>query len=77
MLFRSHPEFRTHGVGKCEWDGAIWPFASAQTLTAMANFMNNYPQTVLSDSVYFRQMELYVNHSIIVVVPILVNIWMR
>jgi hypothetical protein len=57
---RRHPEFRTRGVGKCEWDGAIWPFASAQTLTAMANFMNNYPQTVLADSVYFRQMELYV-----------------
>ncbi|MBP1614474.1 MAG: hypBA2 [Bacteroidetes bacterium] len=57
---RRHPEFRTHGVGKCEWDGAIWPFASAQTLTAMANFMNNYPQTILSDSVYFHQMELYV-----------------
>lgn len=57
---RRHPEFRTHGVGKCEWDGAIWPFASAQTLTAMANFLNNYPQTVLTDSVYFRQMELYV-----------------
>lgn len=37
---RRHPEFRTRGVGKCEWDGAIWPFASAQTLTAMA-FMNN------------------------------------
>ena len=57
---RRHPEFRTRGVGKCEWDGAVWPFASAQTLTAMANFMNNYPQTVLTDSVYFRQMELYV-----------------
>ena len=57
---RRHPEFRTHGVGKCEWDGAIWPFASAQTLTAMANFMNNYPQTVLTDSVYFHQMERYV-----------------
>ncbi len=57
---RRHPEFRTHGVGKCEWDGAIWPFATAQTLTAMANFMNNYPQKILTDSVYFRQMELYV-----------------
>ncbi|NDV83290.1 glycosyl hydrolase family 65 protein [Bacteroides sp. 51] len=57
---RRHPEFRTRGVGKCEWDGAIWPFASSQTLTAMANFMNLYPQTVLTDSVYFRQMELYV-----------------
>jgi len=57
---RRHPEFRTHGVGKCEWDGAIWPFASAQTLTAMVNFMNNYPQSVLNDSVYFHQMERYV-----------------
>lgn len=57
---RRHPLFRTHGVGKCEWDGAIWPFATSQTLTAMANFMNNYPQDVVNDSVYFKQMELYV-----------------
>ncbi|MCD8260888.1 MAG: six-hairpin glycosidase [Bacteroides sp.] len=57
---RRHPEFRTHGVGKCEWDGVIWPFAASQTLTAMANFLNNYPQNTTSDSVYFRQMELYV-----------------
>ena len=39
---RRHPQFRTHGVGKCEWDGAIWPFATSQTLTAMANFANDY-----------------------------------
>jgi hypothetical protein len=57
---RRHPEFRTHGVGKCEWDGAIWPFASSQTLTALANFMNNYPQKVMTDSVYFHQLELLV-----------------
>ena len=37
---RRHPEFRSHGVGKCEWDGAIWPFATSQTLTALANFLN-------------------------------------
>lgn len=57
---RRHPEFRTHGVGKCEWDGAIWPFASAQTLTAMANYINNYPQSTVNDSIYFAQMEKYV-----------------
>lgn len=57
---RRHPQFRSHGVGRCEWDGAIWPFATSQTLTAMANFINDYPQDILSDSVYFRQMELYV-----------------
>ncbi len=57
---RRHPEFRSHGVGKCEWDGAIWPFATSQTLTAMANYLNTspYPYPRL-DSVFFRQMQLY------------------
>ncbi len=54
---RRHPEFRTRGVGKCEWDGAIWPFATSQVLTAMANFMNNYQQTATNDSIYFSQLE--------------------
>ena len=57
---RRHPDFRTHGTGRCEWDGAIWPFATSQTLTAMANYLNDYPSPVITDSVFFRQMELYV-----------------
>lgn len=57
---RRHPLFRSHGVGTCEWDGAIWPFANSQTLTAMANYINNYPSPIVGDSVFFRQMELYV-----------------
>ena len=58
---RRHPQFRSHGVGKCEWDGAIWPFATSQTLTALANYLNNYHAPhVVGDSVFFRQMELYV-----------------
>jgi hypothetical protein len=57
---RRHPDFRTHGVGKCEWDGAIWPFATAQTLTALANYLNQSSDAVVSDSLYFRQLELYV-----------------
>ena len=39
---RRHPEFRTHGVGTCEWDGAIWPFATSQTLYALANVLRDY-----------------------------------
>jgi hypothetical protein len=57
---RRHPQFRTHGCCKCEWDGAIWPFATSQTMTALANLLNNYKQSVVNDSVYFRLMELYV-----------------
>ncbi len=57
---RRHPEFRTHGVGQCEWDGAVWPFATAQTLTALANYLNQSENPVVTDSTFFRQMQVYV-----------------
>jgi hypothetical protein len=57
---RNHPQFRTHGCCNCEWDGAIWPFATSQTLTAMANWINQGEKSVVNDSVYFRLLELYV-----------------
>ena len=56
---RRHPQFRSHGVGKCEWDGAIWPFATSQTLTALANYLNGANGSNGLDGVFFRQMELY------------------
>ncbi|ANH80316.1 glycoside hydrolase [Niabella ginsenosidivorans] len=56
---RSHPAFRTHGCCKCEWDGAVWPFATSQTLTAMANLLNNYKQHFVSRNDYFLQLEKY------------------
>ena len=62
---RRHPQFRTHGTGKCEWDGAVWPFATSQTLTAMANFINDYTNvpsgfpTGTPDSLYFAELEKY------------------
>ena len=57
---RSHPQFRMHGCCNCEWDGAVWPFATSQTLTAMANLMNNYQQKKVNDSLYFDLLETYV-----------------
>ena len=57
---RRHPQFRTHGVGKCEWDGAVWPFATSQTLTAIANYINDYTNPVVGDSLYFAELEKYV-----------------
>ena len=66
---RRHPQFRSHGVGKCEWDGAVWPFATSQTLTAMANFANDYTARPLPsgsaagslslDSLFYAEMEKY------------------
>lgn len=57
---RSHPEFRTHGCCNCEWDGAVWPFATSQTLAGMANLLNNYKQNIIADTNYFDQLETYV-----------------
>lgn len=45
---RRHPRFRSHGVGRCEWDGAVWPFATSQTLRAAANVLRRYPQAHFS-----------------------------
>ena len=57
---RRHPEFRSHGVGRCEWDGAVWPFATSQTLTAMTNYINDYDAPIVGDTTFFKQMKLYV-----------------
>jgi len=57
---RSHPQFRTHGCCNCEWDGAVWPFATSQTLTGMANVLNTGRQKFVSDSIYFDLLETYV-----------------
>ncbi len=32
---QSHPEFLFHSEHECLWNGYIWPFATAQTLTAL------------------------------------------
>ncbi len=57
---RRAPGFRTHGSGhSCEWDGAIWPFSTSQTLTAMANVLNDYPQTAITKQDYLAALQTY------------------
>ncbi len=59
---RRHPQFRSHGVGHCEWDGAVWPFATSQTLTALANVLRDSPRSTLSVADYFDAFLTY-THS--------------
>jgi hypothetical protein len=56
---RRHPEFRSHGVGTCEWDGALWPYATSQTLTGLANILRNYEQTYVTRNDYFDALLTY------------------
>jgi hypothetical protein len=58
---RRHLQFRSHGVGTCEWDGAVWPFATSQTLVALANVLRDYPQTNLTPRDYFDAFLTYVH----------------
>ena len=56
---RRHPEFRTHGTGTCEWDGAVWPFATSQTLTGLANVLRGPQQPYVTRRDYFDALQTY------------------
>lgn len=56
---RRHPRFRSHGVGKCEWDGAVWPFATSQTLVALANVLRDKEQPYVTRADYLEAMRIY------------------
>ena len=54
-----HPHFRYKHTHDCLWNGESWPFATAQTLTAMANLLNNYDQTVIGKRDYLEAVRTY------------------
>ena len=56
---RRHPAFRSHGVGTCEWDGAVWPYATSQTLVGLANVIRNYKQKHVGRADYFEMLRTY------------------
>jgi predicted GH43/DUF377 family glycosyl hydrolase len=43
----------------CLWNGPSWPYATTQTLVAMANLLDNYPPSVVSKSDYFKLLKSY------------------
>ncbi len=45
--------------GCCWWSGQSWPFATTQTLVAMANLINNYEQGVVTKKDYFKLLKTY------------------
>jgi hypothetical protein len=58
---RRSPKFRSHGYGTCEWDGAVWPFATSQTLDALANVLRDCPQNIATAKDYFDAFLTYVH----------------
>ncbi|MGO9111764.1 MAG: MGH1-like glycoside hydrolase domain-containing protein [Thermoguttaceae bacterium] len=55
-----HAKFAISYQGhECQWNGPSWPFATAITLTAMANLLNNYQQDLVHRSDYFDLLKTY------------------
>lgn len=55
---RHDPQFRI-SPRCCVWSGNEWPYATTQTLVAMANLLNNYHQSVVSKSDYAKLLKVY------------------
>ncbi len=48
------------GLRECQWNGPSWPFQTSQTLTALANFLDDYPQQdTVSRADYLRLLRQY------------------
>ena len=57
---RRHPGFKLAYEGhECQWNGPSWPFSTAITLTALANLLNNYQQTVINRRDYLSLLQIY------------------
>jgi hypothetical protein len=55
-----HPQFlKVNPERLASWDGAIWPYATSQTLTAMQNLLRNYDQPFVTASDYMRELGKY------------------
>lgn len=43
----------------CVWSGNSWPYATTQTLVAMANLLNNYRQSIVDKRDWFTLLQVY------------------
>jgi len=59
---QSHPKFELSYTGhECKWNGPSWPYSTSVTLTAMANVLNNYEQTIIRPEDYINQLQIFAN----------------
>jgi len=57
---RRSPVFMKDAGNCCRWNGPSWPFATSQTLTGMANLLNDQPaQKVVTANDYAAQLHTY------------------
>lgn len=54
------PRFSLSYIGhECQWNGPVWPYSTSITLTALANFVNNYKSDNVDKDDYFDALKTY------------------
>lgn len=56
---QNHPRFLFKAQHECLWNGYIWPYATAQTLTAMMQLLHGYDQTVINPHDFYAKLHQY------------------
>lgn len=55
-----HPGFKIAYYGHaCQWNGPSWPFSTSVTLTALANYLNNYTTKYIDKVGYYKLVRNY------------------
>jgi len=54
-----YPDFMKEFDHECLWNGPSWPFATAQTLTALGNLLVDYKQDIMVRSNYYKLLHQY------------------
>lgn len=57
---RRSPRFRFPSSDQCTWNGPSWPYATTQTLLALANLLNGAPQPYIGKEQYYHLFSNYV-----------------
>jgi hypothetical protein len=57
---RRSPRFRFASDDQCTWNGPSWPYATTQTLLALANLLNGPAQPDIGDQQYYQLFANYV-----------------
>lgn len=54
-----HPRFMEKHAHECLWNGPSWPYATSQTLIALANLLNHYEQPYVTRADYVSLLHNY------------------
>jgi len=56
---QSHPKYHFSYEHECLWNGYIWPFATSQTMTGLANMLQKREEAPVSKELYYRLLKQY------------------